>query len=74
MSAIFIGFRLQTNGRQVDAAKAFVDYSRQHASQKLLGYLFTTWAIKKEALVDFPTLVECLKLLRDERRPGSAPD
>lgn len=70
------GFRVLPAGwNKVDATKALVDYSRQHAGPKLLGYLFTTWGVKKEALVDFPALVEGLKLLRDERRPSeSLPD
>ncbi|MDX6445627.1 MAG: hypothetical protein QOH71_2701 [Blastocatellia bacterium] len=70
------GFRVLPAGwNNVDATKALINYSRQHGNQKLLGYLFTTWGVKKEALVDFPPLVEGMKLLRDERRPsGLAPD
>lgn len=70
------GFRVLPAGwNKVDATKALIDYSRRHAGRKLLGYLFTTWGVKKEALVDFPPLVEGLKLLRDERGPsGSVPD
>ena len=55
---------------KVDATKALINYSRQHADKKMLGYLFTTWGVKKEALVDFPALVEGLKLLRNERPPS----
>jgi hypothetical protein len=63
------GFRVLPAGwNNVDATKALINYSRQHAGQRLLGYLFTSWGVKKEALVDFPVLVEGLKLLRDERR------
>ena len=46
-----------------------IEYSRQHDSPKLLGHLFTTWGVKKEALIDFPVLVEGLKLLRTQTRP-----
>ncbi|MDX6574053.1 MAG: hypothetical protein QOE96_6 [Blastocatellia bacterium] len=69
------GFRVLPAGwNKVDATRALVNYSRQHAGEKLLGYLFTTWGVKKEALVDFPALVEGLKLLRGELSPsGSAP-
>lgn len=35
----------------------------------LLGYMVTTWGLKKEALVDFPALVDGLKLLRAGTRP-----
>ncbi|MCM3874152.1 MAG: family 20 glycosylhydrolase [Pyrinomonadaceae bacterium] len=65
------GFRVLPAGwNKVDATKALVDYSRQHAGKKLLGHLFTTWGVKKEALVEFPPLVEGLKLLRDGRSPS----
>jgi hypothetical protein len=63
------GFRVLPAGwNNVDATKALINYSRQHAGQKLLGYLFTSWGVKKEALVDFAALVEGLILLRVERR------
>ena len=62
------GFRvLPAVGRKVDAATALIEYSRQHDGPKLLGYMFTTWGVKKDALLDFPALVEGLKLLRSDR-------
>ena len=62
------GFRLLPTGwNKVDATTALIEYSRQHDGPKLLGYMFTTWGVKKEALVDFPALVEGLKLLRADR-------
>lgn len=62
------GFRVLPAGwKNVDATKALIEFSRSHAGPKLLGYMFTTWGVKKDALVDFPALVEGLKLLRDER-------
>jgi len=63
------GFRvLPTGWNKVDATTELIEYSRQHDSPKLLGYMFTTWGVKKEALVDFPALVEGLKLLRADHR------
>jgi len=73
------GFRVLPAGwNKLEAARALIEYSRQYDSPKLLGYMFTTWGVKKETLVDFPVLVEGLKLLRSETRPpnrssGQAP-
>lgn len=65
------GFRVLPAGwKNVDATKALIGFSQTHAGPKLLGYMFTTWGVKKEALVEFPPLVEGLKVLRDERRPS----
>jgi hypothetical protein len=62
------GFRvLPTGWNKVDATTSLIEYSRQHDGQKLLGYMFTTWGVKKDALLDFPALVEGLKLLRANR-------
>jgi len=59
------GFRvLPTGWKDVNATKALIDYTRQYDSSKLLGHMFTTWGVKKEALVDFPALVEGLKLIQ----------
>lgn len=58
------GFRVLPSGwKNVDATKTFINYSRQHSGPKMLGYLFTTWSVKKEELANFPPLVEGLKLL-----------
>jgi hypothetical protein len=63
------GFRVLPAGwNKLEAARALIEYSRQSDSPKLLGYMFTTWGVKKEALIDFPVLVEGLKLLRAETR------
>lgn len=63
------GFRVLPAGwNKWEAARALIEYSRQLDSPKLLGYMFTTWGVKKEALIDFPVLVEGLKLLRAETR------
>ena len=59
------GFRVLPAGwKNVDATKALIDFTRKNSSAKMLGYMFTTWGVKKEALVDFPPLVEGLKLLQ----------
>jgi hypothetical protein len=61
------GFRVLPAGwKSVDATKALIQFSRLHAGPKLLGYMFTTWGVKKDALLDFPPLVDGLKLLHDE--------
>ena len=58
------GFRvLPTGWNKLDATKALINYSRTHAGPKMLGYLFTTWGVKKDALLGFEPLVEGLKLL-----------
>jgi hypothetical protein len=65
------GFRvLPAAWKDVEAMRALIDYSRQHGGPKLLGHMFTTWGVKKDALLDFPALVEGLELLRDERSPS----
>lgn len=59
------GFRVLPAGwKNVEATKALIQYSRQHNDPKLLGYLFTTWGVKKDALIDFPSLVEGMKILQ----------
>ena len=61
------GFRVVPAGwKNVDATKALIGFTRKNAHPKLLGYMFTTWGVKKEALVEFPPLVEGLNLLRGE--------
>ena len=48
------GFRvLPTGWKKVEATKALAAYSRTQAGPKMLGYLFTTWGVKKEELLDF---------------------
>lgn len=64
------GFRVLPAGwKDVDATKALIQFSRQHAGPNLLGYMFTTWGVNKDALVEFPPLLEGLKLLQTEERP-----
>jgi hypothetical protein len=65
------GFRVLPAGwKNVDATKALIEFSRRHAGPRLLGYIFTTWGVKKDLLVEFPSLIEGLKLLRDDQRPS----
>jgi len=60
------GFRVLPAGwKNVDATKALIQFNRAHASPKLLGYMFTTWGVKREELLAFPPLVEGLKLLQN---------
>jgi hypothetical protein len=60
------GFRvLPTGWNKVDGTTAFINHSRKHTSPKMLGYLFTTWGVKKEELLAFPPLLEGMKLLQD---------
>lgn len=62
------GFRVLPAGwKNVEATKALIEYSRAQASPQMLGYLFTTWGVKKDSLLDFPPLLEGLKLLRSQR-------
>jgi hypothetical protein len=58
------GFRvLPATWKNVDATKALIDFSRLHP--KVLGFMFTTWGVKKDALLDFPPLIEGLKALQN---------
>jgi hypothetical protein len=60
------GFRVLPAGwKNVDATKELIGYSQKNSGPKLLGYMFTTWGVKKEELMQFPPLVEGLDLLRN---------
>jgi len=60
------GFRVLPAGwKDVDATKALINHNRSHAGPKMLGHLFTTWGVKKDVLLEFPPLVEGLKLLQE---------
>jgi hypothetical protein len=59
------GFRVLPAGwKNVEATRALIDYNRQHTGPKLLGHMFTTWGVKKDALLEFPAFVEGAKLLQ----------
>jgi hypothetical protein len=64
------GFRVLPAGwRKVDASQALIEYARQQHSPKVLGHLFTTWgSARKNALPEYPPLVEGLKLLKGADR------
>ena len=58
------GFRVVPAGwKDVDATKALIKNSSSHKHSRMLGYMFTTWGVKKDELLAFPPLVEGLKLL-----------
>lgn len=62
------GFRVLPAGwKDLEASNALLAYSRKNGSTKLLGHMFTTWGVKKDALVEFPPLVEGLKLLQADQ-------
>ncbi|HEX6715595.1 MAG TPA: family 20 glycosylhydrolase [Pyrinomonadaceae bacterium] len=66
--AMFIekGFRVLPAGwKDVDATKALIEHSKAKNDPKMLGYMFTTWGVKKDELLLFPPLIEGLKLLQD---------
>jgi hypothetical protein len=59
------GFRVLPAGwKDVDATKALIQFNRAHADPKLLGHMFTTWGVKKEELLQFPALLEGLRLIQ----------
>jgi hypothetical protein len=60
------GFRVLPAGwHKLDASKALIQYSQQFHTEKMLGHLFTTWGrARKQALAEFPALVEGLQLLK----------
>ena len=61
------GFRVLPSGwKDVDATKALINYSGSVKSKKMLGYVFTTWGVKKDELLAFPPIVEGLKLLQEK--------
>jgi hypothetical protein len=63
------GFRVLPAGwKNVDATKALIQFSKAQNSSKLLGHMFTTWGVKKDALLEFPSLIEGLELLTTDKR------
>ena len=62
------GFRvLPASWKDLEASRALIDYSQQHDSPRMLGHLFTTWGGRKDALAEYPPLVEGMKLLHAAR-------
>jgi hypothetical protein len=60
------GFRvLPASWHKLDASKALIEQSQKVQSPKMLGHLFTTWGrARKDALPEYPPLVQGLKLLK----------
>ena len=59
------GFRVLPAGwKSVEATTALIGFNKAHAGPRMLGYMFTTWGVKKDELLAFPPLVEGLKLLQ----------
>jgi hypothetical protein len=62
------GFRVLPAGwKDLDATKALIGFSKTQTNRKMLGYMFTTWGVKRDALLEFPPLVEGLKLLQNNK-------
>ncbi len=56
------GFRvLPSSWKDVDAAKALIEYSNDMKNPNMLGHLFTTW--QKVDLLNYPPLVECIGMI-----------
>jgi hypothetical protein len=59
------GFRvLPASWKKLDASKALIQYGQKFNTPNMLGHLFTTWGGKKDAVTEYPPLVEGLKLLK----------
>jgi hypothetical protein len=59
------GFRVVPAGwNDVDATRNLIKFAQLNAGPGILGYMFTTWGVKKDVLTEFPPLVEGLKLLQ----------
>ena len=59
------GFRVLPAGwKDVDATRALIKFAQQNTGPKMLGYMFTTWGVKKDVLKEFPPVSEGLKLLQ----------
>ena len=60
------GFRVLSAGwNSTDATWSLINYNRSRVSPKVLGYLFTTWGVKKDELLLFRPLTTGLKLLQN---------
>ena len=59
------GFRvLPSSWKDVDAAKALIEYSNDLKNPNMLGHLFTTW--QKVDLLNYPPLVECIGMIENQ--------
>jgi hypothetical protein len=52
------GFRVWPSGwKEVEATKAFIDFSQRYKNERMLGYLCTTWgAVKMDQLAQWPPI------------------
>jgi len=59
------GFRVFPGGwREVEAVKAFNRYARQYKSERMLGYLATTWgAVKPGSLATWPPILTAFQAI-----------
>lgn len=64
------GFRiLPASWHKLDASRALIEYSEKMHSPKMLGHLFTTWGkAKKGTLLEYPPMVQGLKLLKESSK------
>ncbi len=61
------GFRVLPSGwKNVDATKALIEFNKKNNGPKLLGHMFTTWGVKKDGLMEFPPIIEGLKLFQQQ--------
>ncbi len=60
------GFRVWPSGwREVNAVEAFVDYAEQYRTERLMGYLCTTWdAVQPDEAAKWPPVTAAMKRLR----------
>ena len=59
------GFRVLPAGwNNVEATKALINFTESQTGPTMLGYMFTTWGVKKDVLTEFPPVTEGLKLLQ----------
>ncbi|RPI00513.1 MAG: hypothetical protein EHM72_08990 [Calditrichaeota bacterium] len=59
------GFRVLPAGwRNVEASRAFINYSLALGHSSMLGHLFTRWSSQREHLAEFPPLLENASLLK----------
>jgi hypothetical protein len=68
------GFRVLPSGwKDSEASNALIEYGRKQSHKRMLGHMFTTWGVQKDALLGFPPLVAGLKLLQaDDSAPASS--
>jgi hypothetical protein len=67
------GFRVLPAGwRKPEATKSLIRYSFQFRSPQMLGHLFTTWGVKSQELLNFPSILEGIKYIRELEPEGTS--